>query len=123
MKHAEERQVRPFAAYLTETNKGRTHGDLSSGLNELTEEVLRTGKAGTITLTVKIEADDTETRRLVVSETVVVKLPKATARKSVFWADSEGNLARSDPAQMSFGDLAVAPDAIIPTQPRETRQA
>lgn len=109
-KDSEPVQVRPFAAYLTETNKGRTHNDLSEGLHALTEEVLRTGKPGTLTLTVKVEADDTESRRLVVSETVTVKPPKPTARKSVFWADSDGNLARTDPGQLSFGDIHVAGD-------------
>lgn len=101
-------KVRPFAAYLTETNKGRTHTELSEGLHELTAEVLRTGKKGSLTLTVSVEADDAESGRLVVSELVAVKPPKPTARKSVFWSDQDGNLARTDPAQMTFGDIRVA---------------
>jgi hypothetical protein len=102
-------QVKPFAAYLTATNGGRTHTQLSEGLHHLVDEVLRTGRMGTVTLTVSVKADDVEARRLIVTEAVAVKLPKMDPRKSVFWADDDGNLARSDPSQLSFGDITAVP--------------
>lgn len=117
--HREDRTVKPFATYLTLTNKGRTHADLSEGLADLTEEVLRTGKPGSITLTVNVKADDAESRRLVVSETVALKLPKPSARTSVFWADRDGNLVRADPAQLDFGDIQAVPDT--PTTAKEAQ--
>lgn len=102
-------RVRPFAAYLTETNKGRTHAELSEGLHDLTAEVLRTGKKGSIQLTITVEPDDVESRRLTVSELVAVKMPRPTARKSIFWSDDDGSLVRSDPMQMSLGDIQAVP--------------
>lgn len=110
------RTVKPFSAYLVATNKGRTHRDLSEGMVDLTEEVLRTGKQGSLTLTVNVKVDDAESRRLVVSETVALKMPKPTARTSVFWADGDGNLVRADPSQLAFGDIAAVPDDVKEAQ-------
>lgn len=107
----QEPQVRPFAAYLTETNGGRTHRQLSDAQHQLIEEVLRTGKSGTLTLTVTIAPDDVESRRLVISEKVTTKLPVASVKKSIFWANPEGNLVRTDPSQMSFGDIRPVANA------------
>lgn len=109
---SEAAHVKPFATYLTATNGGRTHTDLSEKLHELTEAVLRTGKAGTLTLTIKVDADNVDNRRLTSAELVVLKPPRGEARKSVFWADDDGNLIRNDPSQLDFGDLrpATAPE-------------
>lgn len=104
----ENAHVKPFAAYLTATNSGKTHLALSEKLHDVAEAVLRTGKPGTITLTVKIDADDVDSRRLAITETVAAKLPVGTAKKSVFWADDDGNLVRTDPTQLSFGDIRSA---------------
>lgn len=109
----DEPHIKPFASYLTETNQGRTHSELSEKLHELVEAVLRTGKAGTLALTVKVDADNVDNRRLVISEVVVAKLPTGPARKSVFWSDDKGNLVRNDPSQLQFGDIkpVVSPAA------------
>lgn len=100
--------AKPFSAYLLATNSGKTHAALSEKLHDVTEAVLRTGKAGTITLTVKVDADDVDSRRVAITESVTAKLPVGTAKKSVFWADADGNLVRSDPNQLQFGDLKSA---------------
>jgi hypothetical protein len=106
----DEPHIKPFASYLTDTNQGRTHSELSEKLHELVEAVLRTGKAGTLALTVKVDADNVDNRRLVISEVVTAKLPTGPAKKSVFWANDKGNLVRNDPSQLQFGDIRpVAP--------------
>lgn len=43
----EDRQVRPFADWLTEQRDGSLASELSGGLNELVETVNATGKEGT----------------------------------------------------------------------------
>jgi len=96
-------QIRPFAAYLQETNRGRTHADLSKQFHELIGEVLDTGKPGSLKLEIKVSADDAEGRRLVVVETVTSKLPQPDPRKSIFFADDDGNLTRNDPNQLPLG--------------------
>jgi hypothetical protein len=104
--HSDEQPVvKPFSAYVLATNNGKTHALLSEKLHDVTEAVLRTGKAGTLALTVRVEPDDIDSRRLSITEAVVAKLPQGTAKKSVFWADADGNLVRSDPNQLQFGDL------------------
>ena len=103
----ENEHAKPFATYLQQTNRGRTHADLSEQFHELIQVVLETGKAGTLTLTVKVEADDADARRLVLTESVRSKLPQPTPRKSIFFADDTGNLTRNDPAQLAFGDIQV----------------
>lgn len=102
-----DQQIKPFAAFLTTTNKGKTHAELSERLHELIGKVLDTGKSGAITLTVKVAAEDADARRLTVTETISVKLPQPDARKSLFFADPTGNLTRQDPLQMSFDDSPV----------------
>lgn len=100
--------VKPFSAYLMASNSGRTHSELSDKLHELTEAVLRTGKPGTLVLTIKVDADNTENRRLSISEVIASKPPRPVAKKSIFWSDSDGNLVRNDPSQLQFGDLRDA---------------
>lgn len=105
-------QIQPFAAYLQSTNRGRTHTDLSNLLHELIGEVLDKGKAGSLTLVVKVEPDDVDARRLLITENVTSKLPQPNVRKSIFFADDTGNLTRKDPSQLEFGDIQpVAPAA------------
>lgn len=106
----EERRVRPFAGWLTETNRGRTHADLSDGLHQLVETVLQLGKPGELILRVKVGVLDGDSRQVSVAESVQVKLPQPEARKSIFFADDDGNLSRTDPAQLSFGDIKVVPN-------------
>jgi len=102
--------IQPFAAYLQLTNKGRTHADLSNLLHELIQEVLDKGKAGSLTLVVKVEPDDVYSRRLYVTENVSSKLPQPQVRKSIFFADETGNLTRTDPAQLAFEGINVVDD-------------
>lgn len=105
----QEPQVRPFAAFLQETNKGRTHSELSDRLHELIGAVVETGRKGTLTLQVTVEhTKNAADNQLSVTEQVKLALPKPDVRTSIFFADSEGNLTRTDPDQMSFGDLKVA---------------
>lgn len=101
-------QVRPFAAFLTELNQGRTHSKLSDEHRELLAAVLATGKKGTYTLTVTIEADDTETGRVTITAAVTAKRPAPTAKKNIYWVDGDGNSVRTDPNQMALGDLRDA---------------
>jgi len=103
----EPKQVKPFGLYLKTTNRGRTEADLSDKMHELIEQVLETGKKGTLTLTVTVDADDADARRLILTEKVVSKLPQPDPRKSIFFADDTGNLTRNDPSQLAFDGIAV----------------
>ena len=101
-------QVRPFADWLREQARGRTHHELSEKLNELVQAVQETGKSGTLTLTVKIDqAKGMDALR--VSDTVKVQLPGLDRPVSLFFPDEHHNLRRDDPSQLSFESLREVP--------------
>lgn len=112
----DETVIRPFAAYLTETNRGRTHTDLSQTLHDLTEQVLLLGKEGSMTLTVKVGVMDADAGQLKVTESISTKMPQPTPRTSIFFADGDGNLSRNDPNQMVLGDIKA-----VETELREAK--
>lgn len=106
----EDKHIKPFGLYLKTTNRGRTEADLSAKMHELIEQVLETGKKGTLTLTITVDADDADARRLVLTEKVVSKLPQPDPRKSIFFADDTGNLTRNDPSQLAFDGIQAVKD-------------
>lgn len=98
--------VKPFAAVLQEMNKGRTHTELSTALQDVVMAVLATHKKGTVTL--QIDISKSKAMGMVeLTDTVKVKLPEADRSTSMFYVTDDGNLTREDPKQMSL-PLAVA---------------
>lgn len=102
------RRIRPFAASLQEMDRGRTHADLSEALHDLTAAVVEHGKAGELSLRIKVAPLGADTTQLKVTAAVAVKLPRPEPHPSIFWADDDGNLSRNDPQQLAFGDLHAA---------------
>lgn len=102
----DDRTIRPFADFLREQNKGKTHDELSTALNDLVNAVTLHEKGGTLTL--KIEVKPMEKGGgdvLLVTDEITVKMPKPKRKPSVFFPDADGNLRRNDPNQMSFDTL------------------
>lgn len=94
----DEVQTRPFADILLDLNKGRTHAELSTALQRLVAAVADTGKKGSIGLTVTVSPSKSEAPFEIV-DNVVIKLPAANRRASLFYADDDHNLTRTDPHQ------------------------
>lgn len=113
----EDRQ--PFAAWLLAQAGGKTHADLTKAMQEVTAAVLDTGKAGTITLTIKVDLLDKKgaapgsTQQIRVADAIAVKVPQHPRPTSVFWTDKKGDLTRNDPASFDLGALRV-PDPTLP---------
>lgn len=105
-------QIRPFAAYLQLTNRGRTHDELTEALHTAIAAVEETGKKAQMSLVITIAP--TKGAHLSVTEQVTTKLPKPDAHESTFWVDANGNLVDRDPEQMSFGDIRPAPSIPAP---------
>lgn len=100
-----ERQIIPFATVLQQVGKGAAHTKLSELLADLAAAVAEHQKAGTLTVTVKVEpTKGTET--LTVSVTSTVKAPQSTVA-SIFFATEEGQLTRHDPRQIEAPLAAV----------------
>lgn len=96
-------ELRPFAAFLHELAKGRTHDELSRALRDVTSAVKDTGKAGSLVLRIDIKPhknDDAVT----VSDKVTVKVPEYERLDSIFFVDDDANLVRNDPHQPSIFD-------------------
>jgi hypothetical protein len=118
----EERVVAPFARFLQEHRGGRLSTELAEALNELVEAVTDTGKAGSLSLTVKIKpAGKGDAHALFVSDDVKVKKPAAERGESLFFADSDSNLTRKDPRQPEIPGLVEVPRPSTATDAREAR--
>ena len=96
---------RPFAEFLLEQNRGRTHNELSEALVDLVARVEDTGKKGTLTLTVTVEPLKGNESCLQVSDEIKLKLPEHDRGASIFFRGRDGNLQRDDPNQPSFFDV------------------
>jgi hypothetical protein len=100
----DEVEPRPFATFLMEQNRGRTHDELSHGLRDLVAQVEDTGKKGSITLTITIEPLKGNEEALTVSDVIKLNLPEHNRGASIFFRGRDGNLQRDDPNQVSLFD-------------------
>ena len=108
---AQTKEPRPFGEWLTEQRNGACAVELATTLKECVDAVLTYGKAGTVTLTLKIKpisrgAADGVT----VVDSVTSKIPEAENGESFFFVNRDGDLVRATPAQQgSIYDL-MEPD-------------
>lgn len=94
-------QTRPFADILLALNRGKTHAELSTGIQQLVAAVEDTQKKGSISLTIQVSPAKVE-GCLEVTEIVTVKSPSHNRAASLFYADDDHNLVREDPRQMQL---------------------
>lgn len=111
--------VRPFADFLRDQNKGRTHEELSEGLHELIGRIKETGKKGQLVLTITVEPNKKNPDVLQVSDLIAVKFPQPERKASIFYTDGDGNLSRTDPQQLSFEGIREVP---APAEPKEIKE-
>ena len=105
-----DQPIRPFADFLREQNRGRTHYELGEALHDLVARVEDTGKKGTLTLVVTVEPLKGAEEALTVSDEIKLKLPEHDRGASIFFRGRDGNLQREDPNQPVFEALReVAP--------------
>lgn len=105
--------IRPFADFLRDQSRGSTHEELSEGLRDLVAKVLDTGKKGTLTLILTVEPmPKSDGNALIVSDEIRLKLPEFARDNSLFFADDDSNLYRTDPRQMVFEGLREVPPTI-----------
>lgn len=117
-----DRHIRPIADWLREYKQGALHEELSVALNDLMSAVEAHRKAGSVTLTLKIEPMKDNSDVKLISDDVKVKLPQAKKEKAVYFTDKHGNPVRENPAQMTFDALREVPRE-EPEQPRDVRRA
>lgn len=102
-----EAHFRPFAELLTTIEQGEAHAEASRALHDLVSAVMDVGKAGVLTITVKVEPVKGNKGQVLVGVQVAAKPPKSSPGAGVFFVDDAGNLSRHDPRQMVLDGLRV----------------
>lgn len=105
----EQPRIRPFADFLQEHGRGRTHDELGDALHTLIARVKDTGKSGSVSLTVRVEPMKKDDRMVVVSDKISIKLPEHDRPSAAWFIGADGNLQRDDPHQLSFESLREVP--------------
>ena len=105
----DEPLIRPFADFLREHGKGRTHDELGEALHTLIARVKDTGKSGSISLTVKVEPMKKADGMVIVSDKISIKIPEHDRPSAAWFIGKDGNLQRDDPHQLQFESLREVP--------------
>lgn len=100
--------VRPFADFLREQGKGQLHEELSQALHTLVGAVNDTSKKGTLTLQLTLQPMKGNPDVLTMTDVVKLVVPKPERRPSIFYADDNGNLTKTDPNQPQLSGLKIA---------------
>jgi hypothetical protein len=100
--------ARPFALLLQEQRGGLLAIELTDALQDLVAAVTDVGKAGELTLRIKVTPAKGG-GHLTVSDDVKVKKPEPVRAESIFYADEAHNLVREDPRQQRIPGLREVP--------------
>lgn len=110
--------VRPFFETLREIRAGNCLDELSVHLNDLVAAVRNTGKAGDVTLKLKISpAGSGKVEAIQVDDTITLRMPELPKPSTLFFTTEDNNLSRIDPRQKEMV-LRVAEDAATPAKER-----
>ncbi len=105
-----------FEKTLREMRNGRSLAELSEELAKLVEAVRATGKAGSIIYKLKVSpASEGDAVTLQLEDDLTVKQPKLARGASIFFANDQNALQRTDPRQGEFQITTV------PKEPAETQ--
>ena len=108
-----------FPQAILEINNGATVAELSDALQQVLAAVRATGKAGSITLTLKVAPASKGTTNVVLVESQVkTKLPEAERGMSIFYLTEDNKLVRNDPRQQQLPLKVVEFDQ----QPKELKE-
>lgn len=99
-----------FAVFLQDLRDGRAHSEMSGLLSDLLTSVKETGKAGSLTLKIKVTpaTKGSDVDKVTIADTVTLDLPKPERGQDFFWLDDDNGLTRNHPRQQSL-ELREAP--------------
>lgn len=95
--------TKPFTDVLRDLRFGAAVDEISAEFAKLVQAVETTGKAGELTLTLKLKPSTAGS--IEVTDDVKAKLPALAKGSSLFFATVEGNLVRNDPRQQPLPGL------------------
>ncbi len=98
--------MKAFSLFIVELNEGTTNAALSADLAELLRTVQTTGRAGSLTLKVKV-APATRTNSGSVDKVTItadrkLELPKPEQASDFFWLTEDGETSRNHPRQQEL---------------------
>ena len=91
-------------------------------LNDLEHATTETGKAGTLTLTIKMKPIGGKAGQMELETDVKAKLPTPTKGKTILFTTPDNNLQRQDPRQQTLEGVRDASQESM-AQQQELRQA
>lgn len=94
--------MKSFALFLTDLNDGQTLAGLTGDLAELLQAVKATGRAGSMTLKVKIvpaSKGGQEVDKITITADRRLELPKPEQPSDFFWLTDEAEPTRQHPRQ------------------------
>lgn len=94
----ETKPPRRFADWLAEHRGGLLDVELQETLADVVAAVARTGKAGSVTLTLKVTS---EGDMVAILDTIAEKTPVEREAR-LYWVDLDGGLTRNNPMQPSL---------------------
>lgn len=100
-----DRPLRPFDEWLHDHAQGRTLDVLTEQLAELVSAVQDTGKAGTLSLKIKVAPNPGDEQMVIVTDEVKLLAPLSQRPASLFYVDENCGLRRTDPRQMTLVDI------------------
>lgn len=102
--------MKPVTDILRDYRKGQLVEDASEALQEVVRSVLETGKPAEMAIILKVKLNKGDTSLVIVSGEVKAKVAKEALPDAIFYADSTGDLHRSDPKQQDMLLTEVVPD-------------
>ena len=113
---------RAFALLMQDIRDGRTHSEMTASMDELLQAVRNTGKAGTITLEIKVKpaSRGSEVDKVMITDKITVKAPKPERGDDFFWVTDDNGLSRNHPRQQNLDLRSATPAA--PTHLKEATQ-
>jgi len=94
---------------LAMLRRGTLLEDAANELSALTAACEETGKAGSLTLTIKIEPQKNDPSVLTITDKLVLKEPKPEVAATIAYVNAQGEISRRDPRQP---ELPVGVDPI-----------
>lgn len=93
----------PFSQQIAFLSKGCLDAELTEELAKVIKAVRESGKAGSITLNLKVSMLNTRDENAVkLTPVVTAKCPKMAPYESVMFSTADGDLLRDDPQQPSL---------------------
>lgn len=105
-KAVRKREIRPFDAVLRDINQGYFVDDVTEKLTEVIAGVTRTGKPGSLTVTLKFMPRGSDNQQVEVIPSIKGVVPELERQISIFYANRDYGLQRNDPNQPGLPGIA-----------------